>query len=118
MRTALATLVMLILLPSRLALAQRPPDFSGTWVEDEGARKTTFPVRNAGAQAMTLPPADTVVTQTAATLTTERKVMSQVIRYAYRLDGRESVNRNGANTLTTKSAWEGRKLVTQGTSFS
>jgi len=34
------------------------------------------------------------------------------------LDGSESVNHNGANTMTTKSAWEGQTLVTQGTSFS
>jgi hypothetical protein len=40
------------------------------------------------------------------------------VRYVYQLDGKESVNHNGANTLTTKSAWDGQKLVTRGTSFS
>ena len=118
MRTIHVALVTLALLPPVFAIAQPHPDFSGTWVEDESARKTALPVKNAGARAMTLPPTDTVVTQSAETLTTERKVMSQVVRYIYHLDGRDSVNHNGANTLTTKSAWEGKKLVTQGTSFS
>jgi|tagenome__1003787_1003787.scaffolds.fasta_scaffold20852723_2 hypothetical protein len=95
------------------------PDFSGTWVEDLSLRKTTFPTGGApGARAMSAPEADTVVTQTATVLTIERSVMSQVIRYVYRLDGGESVNHNGANTQTTKSAWERNTLVTRGTSFS
>jgi hypothetical protein len=99
-------------------IAQTRPDFSGTWVEDPGARKTTMPAPPQGPKAMPLPPADTVVTQTASDLIAERKVMSQVVRYVYHLDGRESVNHNGANTLTTRSAWVGARLVTTGTSFS
>ena len=111
--------VLVVLAAAGPALAQPLPNFSGTWVEDESARKTTWPTQPSGAsKAMTLPPADTVVSQTAATLTTERKFMSQVLRYVYQLDGKESVNHNGANTLTTKSTWEGQKLVTRGTSFS
>jgi hypothetical protein len=48
----------------------------------------------------------------------ERKLMSSTIRFVYALDGTESVNRNGANTHTTRSRWEGERLVTEGTSFS
>jgi hypothetical protein len=118
MRIARLALVTLVLLRPASTIAQSHPDFSGTWVEDESARKTTMAVPNQGGKAMTLPPRDTVVTQSAATLTTEQTFMSQVVRYVYRLDGKESVNHNGANTLTTKSGWEEKKLVTQGTSFS
>ena len=120
MRTVrIAVAALLVLAAARPGVAQARPDFSGTWVEDESARKTTWPAQPAGGgKALSLPPADTLVTQSAAALTTERKVMSQVLRYVYRLDGTESVNHNGANTLTTKSRWEGQKLVTQGTSFS
>lgn len=121
MRSVRAIVFMFACLPCVLALAQAHPDFSGTWVEDESARKTTNPAPNSGrsgGKSMALPPMDLVVTQTAAALTSERKFMSQVIRYVYQLDGKESVNRNGANTLTTKSAWDGQKLVTDGTSFS
>jgi hypothetical protein len=119
MRIAPLLLLTLAFLPAALPRAQAHPDFSGAWVEDESARKSTLAVPDSGGQkAMTLPPADTVLTQTSAALTSERKFMSQIVRYVYQLDGKESVNQNGANTLTTKSAWDGRKLVTQGTSFS
>jgi len=95
------------------------PDFSGTWVEDEAARKTTFPTTpGGGGKAMTAPPTDTVVKQTPATVTIERSFMSIVVRHVYNLNGTDSVNHNGANTMTTKSTWEGQKLVTRGTSFS
>jgi hypothetical protein len=114
----LALLALVLSAPS-LASAQGHPNFSGTWVEDESARKTTWPVPDPTAPtSRPLPPADLVVTQTDATLTTERKFMQSAVRYVYKLDGSESVNRNGANTTTTKSTWNGRKLVTQGTSFS
>jgi hypothetical protein len=99
------------------ALAQTP-NFAGTWVEDQAARKTTLPSPPAGARSMTLPETDTVVKQTAADVITERKFMAHVTRFVYHLDGSESVNKNGANTLTTRSRWDGAKLVTTGTSFS
>lgn len=102
------------------SLAAQPsrPNFAGTWVEDESQRKTTLPAPPPGARSMALPPMDTVVTQNATDVITERKFMSQTIRYVYHLDGSESVNHNGANTLTTRSTWDGGRLVTQGTSFS
>jgi len=117
-RLVIAALTLLAVVT--LVAGQSPhPDFSGTWVEDEAARKTTFPTTaSGGGKAMTAPPGDTVVKQTPATVTIERSVMSIVVRHVYSLDGTESVNRNGANTMTTKSAWEGQKLVTRGTSFS
>jgi hypothetical protein len=44
--------------------------------------------------------------------------MSQVVRYTYRLDGKESVNHNGADTQTTRTRWEGSRLISEGTSYS
>ena len=109
----------LVALVSPVAGQSQHPDFSGTWVEDEAARKTTFPTTSSGGgKAMTAAPGDTEVKQTPATITIERSFMSIVVRHVYNLDGTESVNHNGANTMTTKSAWEGQKLVTRGTSFS
>ena len=116
-RLVVATFTLMVL-GTPLAGQSSHPDFSGTWVEDEAARKTTFPTTSGGGKAMTVPLGDTVVKQTPAAVTIERSVMSIVVRHVYNLDGTESVNHNGANTMTTKSAWEGQKLVTRGTSFS
>src|SRR4051812_17794453 len=122
MRSVRVAIVVTTLFAGAVPVFAQPaarPDFSGTWVEDPSLRKTTFPTAGApGAKAIPAPASDTVVTQTPTALTTERSVMSQVIRFVYRLDGGESVNHNGANTQTTKSAWEGNTLVTRGTSFS
>ena len=118
-RRLAVTALTLLALVSPVAAQPAHPDFSGTWVEDEAARKTTFPTTpGGGAKAMTAAPSDTVVKQTPATVTIERSFMAIVVRHVYNLDGTESVNHNGANTMTTKSTWEGQKLVTRGTSFS
>src|SRR3954471_12709477 len=111
MRSVRAALRLVIVLSTvSVTLSAQPrPNFSGTWVEDPSARKTTF-AAPPGAASTAIRAEDTGVTQTAATLTSEMKFMSQVVRHVYRLDGQESVNHNGANTLTTKSAWERQKL--------
>src|SRR3954462_909819 len=121
MRTVGVSVVLIVLIAlatQTQAHAQPRPNFAGTWVEDASARKTTYPTPPPGDKTKTLPPMDTVVKQTAADLTIERTFMSIVARYIYKLDGSESVNHNGANTLTTRSKWDGAKLVTEGTSFS
>jgi hypothetical protein len=110
---------LLLALVSAVALSsQAHPDFSGTWVEDEAQRKTTLAAPANGAKSAALPPVDTVITQTPTSITIEQSFMGHLVRYAYKLDGSESVNHNGANTTTTKSVWEGATLVTTGTSFS
>jgi hypothetical protein len=113
---------MYLILVSVLSLVaptvQATPDFSGTWVEDASLRQTTFKPPTGGPKSMVAPDMDLVVTQTPATLTSEMKFMTQVIRYVFKLDGKESVNLNGANTQTTKSHWDGKRLVTEGTSYS
>jgi len=105
--------VLLSLVPP---VAPPPPDFSGTWVEDRTARKPSSAPASGGSLA--LPESDTVIRQTPTSIAIETRPMSAVIRYVYALDGTESVNHNGANTLTTRTRWDGQVLVTEGTSFS
>lgn len=99
--------------------AQKAPDFSGTWTEDTSQRKSTeLPAAGDARKSAALPPADMIVRHTAETFTHEQTFMSQVVRYTYRLDGKESVNHNGANTQTTRTRWEGSRLISEGTSYS
>lgn len=101
--------------------AQGRPDFSGTWIEDESLREVTRKVETGGAQAKGLPARPITIKQTADTLAIEHEPPFpgwKPVRHVYNLAGRESVNHNGANTRTTRSRWEGSKLVTEGTSFS
>lgn len=116
-RRSMVSLV-LVLLAVGHAVAQARPDFSGTWAEDETRRLnllTGAPIPKPPGGAPVLPPSDTMITQTAESFTTERKAFSTVVRYVYQLDGRESRNFNGADTVITRSRWEGGKLITEGT---
>ena len=116
-RRSIASLV-LASMAVGLAAAQARPDFSGTWVEDETRRLnllTGAPVPKPPAGAPVLPASDTVITQTAGSFTTERKAFSTAVRYTYQLDGKESRNENGADTVITRSRWEGARLITEGT---
>ena len=112
-------LASILSLPSAPAL-QTVPDFSGTWIEDLSQRTITeTPAGAEGPRSMTGPSTDLVVRQTPETLTREYPpFMSRVVRYVYQLDGKESVNQNGAETQTTRSRWEGSKLVSRGTLYS
>ena len=44
----------------------------------------------------------------------ERRGSMGSIVYTYKLDGTDAVNKNGAMTMTTRSRWDGRRLVTDG----
>jgi hypothetical protein len=101
-------------------VGQATPDFSGVWVEDESARQTSVKP-DAGAQLVVAPPRPITLTQSADTLDIQHEPPMPGLnarRYVYNLAGRESVNRNGANTQTTRSRWENGRLVTEGTSYS
>ena len=100
--------------------AQPEPDFSGVWVENEALRQTTVKA-DPSAKGMTLPSRPITVTQSAETLDIQYEPPMPGLsarRYIYHLAGKESVNRNGANTQTTRSRWEGGTLVIEGTSYS
>jgi hypothetical protein len=116
----LASVLTTVLTTSALVAAQPKPDFSGVWVEDQALRKTTLAV-TPGAKSMALPERDTTIKQTADAIVIEMAPPApgfNGLRHAYDLSGKQSVNKNGANTQTTKSRWDGGKLVTEGTSFS
>lgn len=59
---------------------------------------------------------ETVVTQSATSLTIERIMGTVTQTYVHTFDGAENLNVNGRVTTRTKSRWEGASLVTEGTS--
>jgi hypothetical protein len=59
---------------------------------------------------------ETVVTQSATSLTIERIMGTVTKTYVHTFDGAENLNVNGRVTMRTKSRWEGASLVTEGTS--
>ena len=98
---------------------QAPADFSGIWVEDVTLRQTTVEV-NAGGKSMVAPQRPIMIKQSADTLDIQHEAPMPGLnarRYVYHLAGNESVNRNAANTQTTRSRWTGPTLVTEGTSY-
>ena len=111
---------LLICLVIASAGAQARPDFSGAWVEDVNERQTTVKVES-GTNMVAAPPRPITVTQSADALDVQHEAPMPGLnqrRYVYHFSGREDVNRNGANTQTTRSRWEGATLVTEGTSYS
>jgi hypothetical protein len=116
-----------------LVLAQNTPDFSGTWEVNKDktaasgpttgprggmARGSTPGGRVATATASGQPaaaPQPWVLTQTETALTIVRDLGDGSTRkWVYRLDRSESVNTVGRTTTTTRSRWDGGKLVTEG----
>ena len=107
-----------VLLPVALglgpfALVQAKPDFSGSWRQVE-MKVTPPPTNTAGA----LPPGITVIRQTATAIAIENTPFDTPIIYTYALDGSESRNASGAMTMTSRTRWEGDRLITEGTRVS
>jgi hypothetical protein len=114
-----------------LAAAQTPPNLAGTWVldRDKTAARSAAPsgmraggpdgragAAAVGARGGPATPPEWRITQTAAALRAERALPNGTTQtLVYKLDGSESTNANGRATLTTRSRWEGGKLVTEGT---
>jgi hypothetical protein len=94
--------------------AQATPDFSGSWSRDEARSTSTKAGRATTTSTATALLGVTVIRQTPAELTIVTELMGMPITYALKLDGSESVNRNGAMTQTTRSHWNGVQLVTEG----
>lgn len=99
--------------------AQKPPDFTGTWEEDVTQRKSPYskPVSGGGPKAMGIAPEPVKLLQTGDRLIIEHTFRGQVTRVSHDLDGRENRNHTGAQIHTTRTRWEGTKLVTEGTTF-
>jgi hypothetical protein len=99
--------------------AQKRPDFSGTWAEDESQRKSPYsePVSGGGAKVLAGPPPELSISQTPDTLTIQEVGTRGNRRVTYDLAGNEGINRWGAITETTKTRWEGETLVNEGTQY-
>jgi hypothetical protein len=101
-----ALLAFVVALPA-MAIAQTP-NFTGKWTQD--MEKSDQPMGGGrgpgGPQSLT-------ITQTATEITLERETPNGVVKTVYKLDGSPSVNAMGrGGEVTSKSAWEGGKLVT------
>ena len=101
------------------ASAQKRPDFTGTWEEDAAQRKSPFdkPAPAGGSRALAGPSEPLKLMQTPERLTVERTFRDQVTRMSYDFDGRENVNRTGAQIHTTRSRWDGGRFITEGSVF-
>ena len=102
----IALLAFVVALPA-MAIAQTP-NFTGKWTQD--MEKSDPPMGGGrgpgGPQSLT-------ITQTATEITLERETPNGVMKTVYKLDGSPSVNAMGrGGEVTSKSAWEGGKLVT------
>lgn len=117
---ALYGLLLLVTMAGGLSVhgAQARPDLSGTWIEDESQRKSPYTsgAGAGGARAVSGRDKPIVVTQTADSIAIERDWIERV-RHVHHFDGREDKNRNGAQVHTTRTRWEGAKLITEGTTF-
>ncbi|HSP89996.1 MAG TPA: hypothetical protein VLN08_03780 [Vicinamibacterales bacterium] len=103
----IALLAFVVALPA-MAIAQTP-NFTGKWTQD--MEKSDPPMGGGrgpgGPQSLT-------ITQTATEITLERETPNGVMKTVYKLDGSPSVNAMGrGGEVTSKSAWEGGKLVTK-----
>lgn len=116
-RSVVAGVVSTLILIGGLA-AQARPDFSGTWIEDESQRKSPYASASAGGGAKAVSGKDVpiVITQTTDSIAIERDFIEHV-RHLHHFDGREDKNRNGAQVHTTRTRWEGAKLITEGTTL-
>jgi hypothetical protein len=102
----IALLAFVVALPA-VATAQTP-NFSGKWIQD--MEKSDPPMGGRGPAG----PQNLTVTQTATEITFERETPNGVMKTVYKLDGSDSVNAMGrGGEVTSKSAWEGGKLVTK-----
>jgi len=112
MRRALFLVTLAALLPAT-AMAQTP-DFSGTWKIN--MIKSDAPPQGRGGRQMDMSNMMLTISQTAETITIAQSGTGQERSTTYYLDGRESTNRAQRGEMTSKSTWDGDKLVTEGSS--
>jgi hypothetical protein len=122
-----------VLFSTAVIASQARPDFSGTWAHDpqqsgNAGRSGTAPAASAAPKPAAAPTGPTArlsgggggtvelrVAQTDTSLTIERVLGSSTRKFVHTFDGKENTNVNGRSTLRTKSRWNGRQLVTEGT---
>jgi hypothetical protein len=110
-RFVLIALLAFVLAVPAMAIAQTP-NFSGKWVQD--MEKSQMPAGPGGGGRGPAGPQTLTYTQSATELVMERETPNGVMKTVYKLDGSPSVNAMGrGGEVTSKSAWEGPKLVTK-----
>jgi hypothetical protein len=103
----LAVLLAVALAVPSMSYAQAKPNFSGKWVQDMDKSDPAMGGRGpAGPQTLTY-------AQTATELTIERETQGGVQKTVYKLDGSDSVNAGRGGDVTSKTTWDGAKLVTK-----
>jgi hypothetical protein len=88
------------------AVAQKKPDFSGTWVPE--------PAAGSGAPAGAARPSgsgELIIKQTGDTFTVERKGPSGSQTQTYKLDGTEQQVASGQLKMKAKPRWDGDKIA-------
>ena len=109
-RSVLVALLAFVVALPAMAIAQTP-NFSGKWTQD--MEKSVMPAPGGGGGGGRGPQTWTY-TQSATELVMERETPNGVQKTVYKLDGSPSVNAGGrGGEVTSKSAWEGAKLVTK-----
>lgn len=118
------TLVAVVLMSSVISAQAKKPDFSGTWVLDLSkitnlltGKPIEVPAGKVQGGAAVATPGDTVVTQTPEAMTIVSKGRGTVT-HVFKQDGSENVNRNGAETHTSRARWEKGRFIVEGTSYS
>lgn len=110
-RSVMIALLALVLALPAMAIAQTP-NFSGKWTQD--MEKSVMPAGPGGGGRGPAGPQTWTYTQSATELAMERETPNGVMKTVYKLDGSPSVNAGGrGGEVTSKSAWEGNKLVTK-----
>ena len=111
-RSVMIALLALVLALPAMAIAQTP-NFSGKWTQD--MEKSVMPAGPGGGGGRgPAGPQTWTYTQSATELAMERETPNGVMKTVYKLDGSPSVNAGGrGGEVTSKSAWEGNKLVTK-----
>ena len=110
-RSVLIALLAFVLAVPVMALAQTP-NFSGKWTQD--MEKSQMPAGGGGGGRGPAGPQAWTYAQSATELVMERETPNGVMKTVYKLDGSPSVNAGGrGGVVTSKSAWEGSKLVTK-----
>jgi hypothetical protein len=114
MKRKLACVALVLMVIAAGIAAQAKPNFSGSWIRDEARTTSKTNGRATTASGSRMPIGVTEIRQTPTELTIANEIMGMSMTYVLKLDGSESVNHNGAMTQTTRSHWNGARLVTEG----
>jgi len=114
MKRAVTVAVALAVAAAIGVMAQGKTNFSGTWKRD--ASRSDAPQMGRGGRGGEMGDVTLTVTQTAAELTSERKMGEMSQKNVYKLDGSESVNAGmRGGEVKSKAKWDGANLVIEST---